>query len=55
MAHAIKGVSDYSLGQRVLAIVVGGFALFLAARAAIKVLRVVHALCGVSRSSDRST
>jgi uncharacterized BrkB/YihY/UPF0761 family membrane protein len=44
VAHAIKGAADYSFGQRLFAVALGGFALFLAARAAVKVLRVVHSL-----------
>lgn len=43
-ASAISSTKDLSLLQRVAAITVGLFAVFLAARSLLKVLRVVHAL-----------
>lgn len=43
-AKALSSVRDLSLGERVLYVVVVGFATFLASRALIKVLRIVHAL-----------
>jgi uncharacterized BrkB/YihY/UPF0761 family membrane protein len=43
-ASAITTTKDLSVFQRLLAILVGLFAVFLAARSLLKVLRVVHAL-----------
>jgi uncharacterized BrkB/YihY/UPF0761 family membrane protein len=43
-AKAFAGIGDLSTGQRVLSLVVVGFALLLATRSLLKVLRVVHAL-----------
>jgi uncharacterized BrkB/YihY/UPF0761 family membrane protein len=43
-ASAISSTKDLSLFQRLVAIAVGLFAVFLAARSLLKVLRVVHAL-----------
>ena len=43
-ASAINSTQDLSLFQRIVAIVVGLFAVFLASRSLLKVLRVVHAL-----------
>jgi uncharacterized BrkB/YihY/UPF0761 family membrane protein len=43
-ASAITTTKDLSIFQRLLAIVVGLFAVFLASRSLLKVLRVVHAL-----------
>jgi membrane protein len=43
-AKAFSGIGDLSTGQRILSFVVAGFALFLATRALLKVLRIVHAL-----------
>src|SRR5436309_2122706 len=42
-AKALSGVGDLSVGERILALVVAGFALLLATRALLKVLRIVHA------------
>lgn len=43
-AQAIVGVSSASNGERITVLVLGGFALLLAARTAVKVLNAVHAL-----------
>jgi uncharacterized BrkB/YihY/UPF0761 family membrane protein len=43
-ASAIKTTTDLSVFQRVLAVLVGLLAVFLASRSLLKVLRVVHAL-----------
>lgn len=43
-AKAFAGVGDLSTGQRIVSFFVAGFALFLATRALLKVLRIVHAL-----------
>jgi uncharacterized BrkB/YihY/UPF0761 family membrane protein len=43
-AQAVSGVAGASRGTRWSLLIVGGVALFLAARAAVKVLRVVHSL-----------
>ena len=44
LAHAIGTTRDLSWTERVVTIVIGLFAVFLASRALLKVLRVVHAL-----------
>ncbi|MGZ6895962.1 MAG: YhjD/YihY/BrkB family envelope integrity protein [Acidimicrobiia bacterium] len=44
IAHAFTGVTDLDTVSRVTALVVSLFALFLAARGAVKVLRIVHGL-----------
>jgi membrane protein len=49
-AKALSGVGDLSFGQRVLSFVVAGFALLLATRALLKVLRIVHALIWRTRA-----
>jgi uncharacterized BrkB/YihY/UPF0761 family membrane protein len=43
-AKAFASVGDLSVGERVLSLLVAGLALFLATRALVKVLRIVHAL-----------
>ena len=43
-AKAFAGIGDLSTGQRILSFFVAAFALFLATRALLKVLRIVHAL-----------
>jgi uncharacterized BrkB/YihY/UPF0761 family membrane protein len=43
-AQAIKDVSNMSTWSRITAVAVGTFALFLAARSAVKVLHIVHGL-----------
>ena len=43
-AKAFAGVGDLSTGQRILSFFVAGFALLLATRSLLKVLRIVHAL-----------
>ena len=43
-AKAFAGVGDLSTGQRIVSFFVAGFALLLATRALLKVLRIVHAL-----------
>ena len=43
-AKAFAGIGDLSTGQRILSFFVAGFALLLATRALLKVLRIVHAL-----------
>jgi uncharacterized BrkB/YihY/UPF0761 family membrane protein len=49
-AKAFGGIGDLSTGQRVLAFVVASFALILATRALLKVLRIVHALIWRTRA-----
>jgi uncharacterized BrkB/YihY/UPF0761 family membrane protein len=49
-AKAFAGVRDLSTGERILTFVVVGFALVLATRALIKVLRIVHALVWHTRA-----
>jgi uncharacterized BrkB/YihY/UPF0761 family membrane protein len=43
-AQAISDVGNLSFWSRMLALLAGGFALFLAARSAVKVLYIIHAL-----------
>ena len=43
-AQAIGDFGNISVWGRITALVVGGFALFLAARSAVKVLRIIHSL-----------
>jgi membrane protein len=43
-AKAFAGIGDLSTGQRIVSFVVAAFALFLATRSLLKVLRIVHAL-----------
>jgi uncharacterized BrkB/YihY/UPF0761 family membrane protein len=43
-ARAISGAADLGVGQRIAALVVGGLALFLAARSLCKTLRITHSL-----------
>lgn len=50
VAKAVSSVGDLSLGERILYVVVVGFATFLATRALIKVLRIVHALVWHTRA-----
>jgi uncharacterized BrkB/YihY/UPF0761 family membrane protein len=56
-AKAMGGVRDLSTGERLLYLVVAGFALLLATRALLKVLRIVHALIWHTRAgkADRPT
>jgi uncharacterized BrkB/YihY/UPF0761 family membrane protein len=49
-AKGLSGVGDLSLGERIVYVVVVGFATFLATRALIKVLRIVHALVWHTRA-----
>jgi uncharacterized BrkB/YihY/UPF0761 family membrane protein len=49
-AKALGSVGDLSFGERVVSFVVAGFALLLATRALIKVLRIVHALIWHTRA-----
>jgi uncharacterized BrkB/YihY/UPF0761 family membrane protein len=49
-AKALGGVGDLTVGQRILSFVVAGFALLLATRALLKVLRIVHALIWRTRA-----
>jgi uncharacterized BrkB/YihY/UPF0761 family membrane protein len=49
-AKALAGVGDLSTGERILSFVVAGFALLLATRALLKVLRIVHALIWHTRA-----
>ncbi len=44
VASAVKGAADLGTGERVTALLVSGFALLLASRAAVKVLRITHGL-----------
>lgn len=44
IAGAVKGAANLSGGQRLTALLVSGFALFLGSRAAVKVLRITHGL-----------
>ena len=43
-AKAFAGIGDLSTGERIFSFFVAGFALLLATRALLKVLRIVHAL-----------
>ena len=43
-ARAFQGIGELSTGQRILSFFVAAFALLLATRALVKVLRIVHAL-----------
>jgi uncharacterized BrkB/YihY/UPF0761 family membrane protein len=49
-AKAFSGIGDLSTGERIVTFVVVGFALILATRALIKVLRIVHALVWHTRA-----
>lgn len=49
-AKALAGVNDLSTGERILSFLVVGFALLLATRALLKVLRIVHALIWHTRA-----
>ncbi len=49
-AKAMSSVGDLSTSQRVLSLAVAGFALLLATRALLKVLRIVHALIWHTRA-----
>lgn len=49
-AKALSSVGDLSLGERVVYVVVVGFATYLATRALLKVLRIVHALIWHTRA-----
>ena len=49
-AKALDGVGDLSTGERIFSFVVAGFALLLATRALLKVLRIVHALIWHTRA-----
>jgi uncharacterized BrkB/YihY/UPF0761 family membrane protein len=49
-AKAFAGVGDLSTGERIVTFVVTGFALLLATRALLKVLRIVHALIWRTRA-----
>jgi uncharacterized BrkB/YihY/UPF0761 family membrane protein len=49
-AKAFAGIGDLSTGQRILTFVVVGFALLLATRSLLKVLRIVHALVWRTRA-----
>jgi uncharacterized BrkB/YihY/UPF0761 family membrane protein len=49
-AKAFAGVNELSTGERILSFVVAGFALVLATRALLKVLRIVHALIWHARA-----
>ncbi len=44
IAGAVRGAGDLSTTQRITALVISGFALFLSSRAAVKVLRITHGL-----------
>jgi uncharacterized BrkB/YihY/UPF0761 family membrane protein len=44
IAKSVKGAADLSGGQRLTALFVSAFALFLGSRAAVKVLRITHGL-----------
>ncbi len=44
IAGAVRGAADLSTTQRITALIVSGFALFLASRSAVKVLRITHGL-----------
>lgn len=44
VANAVKGAGDLSTTSRITALLVSGFALLLASRAAVKVLRITHGL-----------
>ena len=49
-AKAMASVGDLSTTERIVSLVVAGFALFLATRALLKVLRIVHALIWHTRA-----
>ncbi len=49
-AKAFAGIGDLSTGQRILSFFVAAFALLLATRALLKVLRIVHALVWHTRA-----
>jgi membrane protein len=49
-AKAFAGIDELSTGQRILSFFVVGFALLLATRALLKVLRIVHALVWRTRA-----
>ncbi|HUK63607.1 MAG TPA: YhjD/YihY/BrkB family envelope integrity protein, partial [Dongiaceae bacterium] len=49
-AKAFGGIRDLSTGERILTFVVVGFALLLATRSLLKVLRIVHALVWRTRA-----
>jgi uncharacterized BrkB/YihY/UPF0761 family membrane protein len=49
-AKAFAGIRDLSTGERIVSFVVVGFALLLATRALLKVLRIVHALIWHTRA-----
>jgi uncharacterized BrkB/YihY/UPF0761 family membrane protein len=49
-AKAFAGIGDLSTGQRIFSFFVAGFALLLATRALLKVLRIVHALVWRTRA-----
>ncbi len=49
-AKAMGSVGDLSTTERIVSLVVAGFALFLATRALLKVLRIVHALIWHTRA-----
>jgi uncharacterized BrkB/YihY/UPF0761 family membrane protein len=49
-AKALSSVGDLSFGERILYVIVVGFATFLATRALVKVLRIVHALIWRTRA-----
>jgi uncharacterized BrkB/YihY/UPF0761 family membrane protein len=58
-AKAFAGIGDLSTGQRILSFFAAGFALLLATRSLLKVLRIVHALVwhtspGKPRSATRA-
>jgi uncharacterized BrkB/YihY/UPF0761 family membrane protein len=53
-ASAVQGTAELSLFERLLAVVVGSFALLLATRTALKVLRIVHSLVWGVRPEKRS-
>jgi uncharacterized BrkB/YihY/UPF0761 family membrane protein len=50
VAKAVSSVGDLSLAERLVYVVVVGFATFLATRALLKVLRIVHALIWHTRA-----
>ena len=49
-AKAFAGVGDLSTGERIVSFLVAGFALVLATRALLKVLRIVHTLIWRTRA-----
>lgn len=54
-AKAFAGIGDLSTGQRILSFFVAGFALLLATRSLLKVLRIVHALVWHTRAGKPSS